>query len=125
MLIASAALVAMTTVAPIQSVETVDVAYEELASGQNQAAIQTLETSEALEANDPARLMNLAAAYAREGELAEAQAMYRAAIFSEERQLLETGDGRWVDSRVLARQALAALENSAALAATRMASAER
>lgn len=87
--------------------DSVDVAYDALMEGRHDAAIAQLEN--ATDRNDPARLINLAAAYAAEGRMAEARATYERAAFAE-RYELETADGKWVDSRVLARQALASLD---------------
>ncbi len=105
-----ALLVALSAQGPAHAVEQVDVAYEQMSSGENQAAIALLETSPELENNDPSRLINLGVAYAREGNIDEAKALFRAALYSEDRQLVETASGEWVDSRVLARRALASLE---------------
>lgn len=92
--------------APVQD----DVAYEKLVAGEDEAAIRTINDNDALEGDDPARLLNLGVAYARQGNIAEARAMFSAAILSNDRQMLETGHGEWVDSRTLARQALVSLE---------------
>jgi len=86
------------------------VAYDLLVDGRNEAAIVQIEQNDALEANDPARLINLGIAYAREGRTADARAMFEAAMRSEERASLETADGEWKDSRHLAYRALAMLE---------------
>lgn len=81
--------------------QTVDVAYQEIAAGQPQAALHKLEGS-----SDPAALINLGAAYAQAGMTDKAFAAYRAAIASPERYDLELADGTWADSRDAARQAL-------------------
>jgi Tfp pilus assembly protein PilF len=91
----------------------VDVAYEELRDGNTAAAIRQLEGSS--ESNDPARLINLGTAYARDGRPAEAEAMFRAAMKSEQRWL-ELADGSWHNSQQLARLALAQLEERRSLA---------
>ncbi|WP_066552453.1 hypothetical protein [Croceicoccus bisphenolivorans] len=98
----------------------VDVAYDALSEGQSKAAIAQLEPAKA--SDDPAHLINLAAAYAAEGRYAEARAAYERAAYAE-RFELETANGDWVDSRVLARKALAQLDRSAV--DTRMASMEQ
>lgn len=100
--------------------EGTDVAYEALLDGQHQAAIVQLENSD--QAEDPAVLINLAAAYAAEGRFADARAAYERAALAD-RYELETTEGNWVDSRVLARRALAAMDR-AVLDNTRMARAE-
>ena len=120
MTIATAIALVMFAVAPAQAIETVDVAFEELAAGENQAAIREINENEALDGDDPARLLNLGVAHAREGDVETAREMFRAAVFSDDRQMLETADGEWVDSRALARQALAKLD-SGEFSSTRMA----
>ncbi|RVQ68984.1 hypothetical protein EKN06_01850 [Croceicoccus ponticola] len=89
------------------TVDTVDVAYDALTQGRTEAAIAKLETRG--NSDDPARLINLAAAYTAQGRFAEARATYEQAAFAE-RYELETADGKWQDSRVLARQAMAGLD---------------
>ena len=91
----------------------VDVAYEQLRDGDTAAAIRHLEESR--DGDDPARLINLGTAYARDGRAADAATMFRAALKSEQRWL-ELADGSWRDSRELAQLALAQLEQSRALA---------
>lgn len=93
----------------------VDVAYEELREGDNAAAIRHLEEMGASERDDPARLINLGTAYMRDGRRAEAEAMFRAAMKSDQRWL-ELADGRWLDSRAAAQLALTRLEQSTAVA---------
>lgn len=99
----------------------VDVAADEMAAAQNAAAIEHLENSADLDADDPARLMNLGVAYARAGRLDEARAMFEAVIASDTRVRLETVEGEWVDSRRLAYRALAMLDNGQLDNRTRMA----
>ena len=91
----------------------VDVAYEALQAGDTAAAVRQLEESQD---SDPARLINLGAAYAGEGRFTDAEAMFRAAIASDERYRLELADGSWLDSRDAARLALARLQQASALA---------
>lgn len=107
---AASVVVVLLAATPAQAIEEVDVAYEELAAGENQSAIRQITANESLRRDDPARLLNLGVAYAREGDLDRARTYFRAAIFSDDRQMLETGDGVWVDSRILARHALAELD---------------
>lgn len=95
----------------------VDVAYEELAKGQPNAAIERIRANKELEANDPAALINLGAAYAMLGETQKAEECYRAAIASEARYDLQLADGTWMDSRRLARKAIRALARREAFAA--------
>lgn len=85
-----------------------DVAYAELAAQRNQAAIEKLEAQPVAE--DPARLINLGIAYAREGRHDAARTMFERAARSENRLQLETASGEWVDSRWLAVRAIALLD---------------
>ncbi|GAA4647532.1 hypothetical protein GCM10023115_54940 [Pontixanthobacter gangjinensis] len=63
--------------------QSVDVAFEELAALDNQAAIERIEANDTLEQDDPARLINLGVALAREGCTGEAKAMFEADACSE------------------------------------------
>ncbi len=85
------------------------VAYEAMASGQNAAAIQHLESAKSLDAHDPSRLINLGTAYARVGRIADARSAYRAAIRTHTRYDLELSNGTMMDSREAARLALRSL----------------
>ena len=109
MALATAAVALLMAQAPAQAIDSVDVAVEELEANRNEAAISRIEANTALDANDPARLINLGIAHAREGDAAKARAMFEAASDGDRLQL-ETADGNWVDSRNLARRALAMLE---------------
>lgn len=93
-----------------------DVAYQELSEGRSDAALRKLETSSAVEAGDPAALINLGSAYASAGRTDKAIAAYRAAIATQDRYSLELADGSWVDSRHAARTALKNLLTSTARA---------
>lgn len=93
-----------------------DVAYTELAAGDAEAAVRKLE-ERAGSRTDPALLINLGAAYARQGATDKALSSFRAAIASQDRYDLELSNGRWMDSRVIARQALANLQSRMAQAA--------
>lgn len=95
---------------PAQALEPVDVAFDELAAQSNAAAIARIESNRQLDEADPARLINLGIAYARQGEPAAARTLFERAMRSSERLNLETATGDWVDSRALARRALAALD---------------
>ncbi len=63
MVLAGAALMAMAQAPTVQS----DVAFEQLVRGQDAAAIEQINANDALEADDPARLINLGIAYERRG----------------------------------------------------------
>ncbi len=112
MLTISALMVAIAAPAPVQAVEQVDVAFEEIVSGENQAAIAQLESNVELESDDPSRLINLGVAYAREGEISKARDLFQSALYARHQQLVETADGKWVNSRVLARRALRSLDRA-------------
>lgn len=114
-LLAAAALVGQPGDTPA-GVDRVDVAYEELAEGRASAAIERIRANRELEADDPAALINLAAAYAMMGDKEKAADCYRAAMASSERYDLELADGSWMDSRRLARTALADLLKSERMA---------
>lgn len=85
--------------------ESQDVAYAELVAGQDQAALAKLLAAREVCGEDPALLINLGAAYTRLGRVHEARKAYDAAIVSDERYDLETGSGKWIDSRYIARTA--------------------
>ncbi|WP_228242591.1 hypothetical protein [Porphyrobacter sp. GA68] len=86
--------------------EALPVGSDELAAGNNAGAIAEIMAADSLSLRDPARLINLGIAHAREGDRRRAEAYFRAALRSEERASLETITGEWVDSRELARQGL-------------------
>ncbi|MDR7101932.1 hypothetical protein [Croceicoccus sp. BE223] len=98
------------------NVENVDVAYTELVDGRDAEALHKLEQSALVQAGDPAALINLGTAYARAGEEAKARASFAAAMASRDRYVLELADGTWVESKVAARMASAALGAGAVLA---------
>ena len=99
-----------TTTLIADGTEQTDAAYDQLASGETQAAITRLEAALAENPGDPALLINLGSAYAETGDLNRAAAAYQAAANSEDRYRLELADGQWVDSRTAARRALQTLE---------------
>ena len=102
------------------SAQAADVGYEELTANRNAAAIQRIEANEDLKAGDPARLINLGVAHARQGREKLAREMFERAAWAE-RLDLETASGAWIDSRELALRALAALERGDFAAQTRTA----
>ena len=93
------------------------VAYAELKTGDNQAAIAKLTGETTLDARDPSRLINPGTAYARVGRTADAAAAYDAAISSPIRYDLELASGRYMDSRWAARTARANLSEGRPLLA--------
>lgn len=118
LLLASALLAspAMEVVASPPDVDRVEVAYDALRAGQNNAAIAQIEASGLAAKGDAAALINLGAAYARVGRRDEAMASFRAAIASADRYDLQLADGSWADSRDAARRAARALNANTALA---------
>lgn len=115
-----AALLAAQSAAPAVQADArtdqVDVGYSELAAGQPQAAIERIQANRAVDANDPAALINLGAAHARMGSIADARAFLAAAIASPDRYDLQLADGRWMDSRRAARLAMSQLQEGRTLA---------
>lgn len=103
-------LLAQAGTATLDTTEQRDVAFQEVVSGANQAAIAQLEAQRAANPQDPALLINLGTAYAAIGDYARAQDCYSTAATSRERYDLELANGEWVDSRRAARDALAALQ---------------
>ena len=83
----------------------IDVAYSELRGGDNTAAIARIEAGSFYAEGDPSALINLGTAYARLGEQARANDLYRSAIASRIRYDLQLADGTWMDSRRAARLA--------------------
>ncbi len=98
------------------AMDQVDVAYEELSQGMNLEAVNELEGSALVMAEDPAALINLGTAYARLGHMEKARESYRTAMSSDERYVLELADGSWVDSRRAAKMAADALSRGTVLA---------
>ncbi len=101
----------------LEMIEHKQVSYDALINGETQRAIAALEARLLDEPADPALLINLGAAYAQAGRTERAAAAYRAAIDSPTRYQLELADGRWLDSRRVARMALDRLATRAELAA--------
>lgn len=95
------------------TIEQVDVAYDALSAGRNAAAIAQIEGNDALDARDPARLINLGIAYARQGDAATARTLFQRVLSNGEGYMLETSRGSWVDASALAREALAKLDAGA------------
>ena len=95
---------------PVPAQGQFDVAFDELAAAENSAAIERIEANTQIDPSDPARLINLGIAYAREGRIDEARGLFEAAAKSDIRVSLETATGEWVDSHRLAHKALAMLD---------------
>ena len=88
--------------------------------GRNADAVEELQSNAKLKQDDPARLINLGIALARQGREDDARSMFEAAMRQSGRLILETANGDWKDSRHLARLALKMLD-SGALTTERMA----
>ena len=85
-------------------------AVEMLTEGESLQAITMLETQLASNPEDPALLINLGIAQANRGMEDDARQNFEAAMASSDVAELQTAGGRYVDSRRLARQALAMLD---------------
>lgn len=92
-----------------------------LVEGRDTAAIAEIMDNDRIESDDPARLINLGIAYARQGDVALARQLFEAARNNRNRVNLETVEGEWIDSRRLARQALAMLERGEFASGSRIA----
>lgn len=93
-----------------QEYEVQEVAYEELMSGDANAAVIALEAELESNPGDPAILINLGSAHMQLGHVEQAQAYYRAARDSDDGYELELADGRWMYSSEAASLALATVE---------------
>ena len=92
----------------------VQVAYADLASGQTDVALAKLQQHDGLAANDPSRLINLGAAYARLGQTERAAQAYRAAMRSDIQYEVQLANGRYMDSREAASAGLKRLTSQIA-----------
>ena len=90
-----------------------DIGYDQLMAGDDQGALDAIESCKARPASDPALQINHAVALARIGEYDAARERFHAAARNGDRFDLETASGDWVDSRVLARRGLALLDDGA------------
>ncbi|WP_447764853.1 hypothetical protein [Sphingopyxis panaciterrae] len=103
--------------APQTDSDILPVAYSELKTGDNRAAVAKLTGETTLDARDPSRLINLGTAYARLGRTNDAAAAYSAAVDSPIRYDVELASGKYVDSRWAARTALGNLNTGRPLLA--------
>ncbi len=94
----------------------IDVAYEEMAQGRNEAAIARIRANRALESDDPSALINLGTAHTRLGRPDLAMGYFRSAIHSSNRYDLQLANGSWMDSRRAARLAAELLTRGETLA---------
>ena len=85
------------------------IGYDALIAGDNERAVR-----EMLEGNvsrhEPAFLLNLGQAYARSGRVAEARELFRLAARKRDEVDLVLSDGRVINSKLAARQALATVQ---------------
>jgi hypothetical protein len=81
--------------------------------GDYAAAEQVIERRPgSIAADDPARLINLGTVYMKTGRPGMALSAWRLAAASDRHAMVETRDGRWVNTRDLAEQALARHEGA-------------
>ena len=85
------------------------IGYEALMQGDNARAVSQIMSSEGVSRNDPARLLNLGRAYARMGRTEDAARVFQTALQSDSVDLV-LADGRVLNSKVAARQAVANLQ---------------
>lgn len=85
------------------------IGYEALMQGDNARAVSQIMSSEGVSRNDPARLLNLGRAYARMGRTEDAARVFQTALQSDSVDLV-LADGRVMNSKVAARQAVANLQ---------------
>lgn len=109
MLLTSIVAMAMAAQASPQATES-GVAYDAVSQGRDAEAIARIDEGAARDASDPARLINLGIAYARQGEEAKARDLFETAAGSDNRVELETAKGEFKDSRMLARKAIKMLD---------------
>lgn len=100
----------LVTATPVPPVQSVDAAYEEVSMKRDADAIERIEDETPLARAHPAQLINLGIAYARRGDTERARAMFRQAANDEGLYSLETANGDWTSSRILAQRALVSLE---------------
>ncbi|WP_417620138.1 tetratricopeptide repeat protein [Parasphingorhabdus sp.] len=89
--------------------------YDALVAGDNEIALQQLEMAEKVDANDPARLINLGQVYVRMGRTGDAARMFMAAMQSDRNFDLVLSNGTVVNSRDAADQALQNLNSQLAV----------
>lgn len=101
----------LVSAAPVPPLEpAVDAAYDEVSAARDAEAIARIEAQGPTAHAHPAQLINLGVAYARQGDADRARKLFRRAANAGEVDSLETADGTWASSRVLALDALASLK---------------
>jgi len=108
-LFAATAVFAQPIDAPAGAPTDAGLAAASLSQGESVRAIAMLQAELEQYPGDPALLINLGIAYAQSGSDAEARNAFEAAMASREALELETADGTTMDSRRLARRAIAML----------------
>lgn len=88
--------------------------YDAMVAGDYRKATEQIEKSEEVDANDPARLINLGQAYAQLGQYQKAREMLMTAATESKSFDLVLADGEVMNSRRVARIALAKMENQLA-----------
>lgn len=88
--------------------------YDALVAGENEIALQQLEAAVKVDADDPARLINLGQVYARMGRTGDAARMFMTAMQSDRNFDLVLASGKVVNSRDAADQALQNLNSQLA-----------
>jgi tetratricopeptide (TPR) repeat protein len=87
------------------------IGYDALVSGDNERAIAQILSSNQVSRHDPAKQINLGQAYARTGRTSEAVKLFNAALRNRDEIDLILADGRVMNSKEAARQALAGLQS--------------
>ena len=82
--------------------------------GDNERAVSQILASAQVSKHDPAKLLNLGHAYARIGQTEKAAGYFKAAMQAREGVDLVLADGRVLNSKVAAREALANLQTRVA-----------
>ena len=85
--------------------------YDAIVAGDFAAAEHQIETA-AIAANDPARMLNLGYIHMRTGRTLSAQRLFEAVRDSRQHFMVELTNGQGLDSREVARMALARLSTS-------------
>jgi hypothetical protein len=85
------------------------IGYDALTAGDNERAVRDMLAGH-VSRHDPAFLLNLGQAYARNGQVSEARELFRLAAKKRDVVDLVLADGRVISSKLAARQALATVQ---------------
>ncbi|MEQ1688276.1 MAG: tetratricopeptide repeat protein [Sphingopyxis sp.] len=88
--------------------------YDALVADNLPVAEAQLETARQVDANDPARLINLGYVHMRTGRYRSAQALFEAARDNDRHFIVELADGSTADTRTVARRALSRMTHMVA-----------